>query len=251
MTTMTKTNPIADMHAQALQLEDSGRWADAAALWQRIASHKNASKKARAEAKGRAAAARVRAEAKTESAPKGHEKIQELDGEKAVPAQQPNADDQPNREEPSTMAEPAAPAPAEQPTLTSDARMPPVGTVIQKRDRAGAIRCECTIVDGGVEYKDRRYTSLSSAAVAASKDLGLTAKTLDGWAWWGLKVRTAPVNRSGVAALTRTFEKYRERVSAILQGAAADNRAKLEEVLRAQVATLTELAGPPSEVHHE
>ena len=58
------TGPLAELAAEASRLEEAGNWGDAAQVWQRIGSHKNASKKTRAEAKGRAAAARVRAEAK-------------------------------------------------------------------------------------------------------------------------------------------------------------------------------------------
>ncbi len=34
-----------------------------------------------------------------------------------------------------------------------DPRLPPVGTVIKKLDRHGAVRCEVKVVEGGFEYK--------------------------------------------------------------------------------------------------
>src|SRR5207248_2386410 len=101
---------------------------------------------------------------------------------KDAPAGDPGANDAPA----------AAPAPEESKTPKArDVRLPEVGTVIQKRDRKGELRSECKVVDGGIEYKGTVYKSLSSAALAASKDLGLGASTLDGWSWWGLKTRPA------------------------------------------------------------
>ncbi len=65
------------------------------------------------------------------------------------------------------------------------------------------LRCECKVVEGGIEYKSVTCSSLSAAALAASKDLGLGAKTIDGWAWWDLKTReVAPAKKelhSGVS----------------------------------------------------
>ena len=65
-------------------------------------------------------------------------------------------------------------------------RLPPVGTIIQKADRHGAVRCECEVIDGGVRYAGKNYTSISAAANAAAVDLGLTCTTLNGFLWWGL-----------------------------------------------------------------
>jgi hypothetical protein len=250
--TNQKNASIAQLRSHAVQLEDIGRWAEAARVWQRIASHKNASKKTRAEASGRAAAAGVRAEAKSQSAAQVEESMPLTVEEQ--PAGQPPADEQPltAKPAPTPVDAPATRSTDAAPTSPTDARMPSVGTVIQKRDRAGAVRCECTVIDGGVEYAGARYTSVSAAAVAASKDLGLTAKTLDGWAWWGLKARTATAaNRSSVDVLTRAFEKYRERVAALLRSADAQGRPKLEEVLRSHASTLNELATSTAEARRE
>ena len=66
-----------------------------------------------------------------------------------------------------------APAATAAPT-TPDPRLPAPGTVLQKKDSHGAVRCECTSEDGGIRYADKVYRSLSSAAMVAAKDLGLT-----------------------------------------------------------------------------
>lgn len=48
-------------------------------------------------------------------------------------------------------------------------------------DRHGSVRCECTVEDGGVRYAGKVYRSLSAAAMAAAKDLGLTNRTQNLW----------------------------------------------------------------------
>jgi len=71
-----------------------------------------------------------------------------------------------------------------------DPRVPPPGTVLQKRDRQGAVRCECTVETDGVRYRDALFPSLSAAAMAAARDLGLGSKTQNGFAFWGLGRRS-------------------------------------------------------------
>src|SRR4051794_8463426 len=53
---------------------------------------------------------------------------------------------------------------------SQDPRMPAPGTVIQKKDRYGIVRCECTVEEGGIRYAATLYRSLSAAAMAAAKD---------------------------------------------------------------------------------
>jgi hypothetical protein len=72
------------------------------------------------------------------------------------------------------------PAPRER-----DERLPPVGTVLRRVDRHGNVRCECTIEEGGIRYNGTLYKSLSAAAIAATKDMGLKSKTMNGWSFWG------------------------------------------------------------------
>lgn len=71
-------------------------------------------------------------------------------------------------------------------TSMQDPRVPPPGTVLQKRDRQGEVRCECTVETDGIRYRDTLFPSLSAAAMAAARDLGLASKTQNGFAFWGL-----------------------------------------------------------------
>ena len=119
------------------------------------------------------------------------------------------------------------------PTSASDPRLPPVGTVIQKRDRHGAIRCECTVEGEGIRYAGTLYRSISSAALAAAKDLGLRNKSENGYVFWGL-VKLRRPGEDPVAAFERAWGRYRERVEAFVRnGITEENREKLAtEVMR-------------------
>ncbi len=287
----SKTNAqgeIAKLAEQAALLEDAGHWGEAAQVWQRISSHKNASKKTRAEAKGRVAAALVRAEAKNAKAEVAQEVEPPVevtpendtaatgdapvnateDGAlsmEAAPESAPADDVAPTPPTPEPDAStgdgggeggaaesaagegatPEEPKPATE-AKSSGARLPEVGTVIQKRDRKGELRCECKVVEGGIEYKGTVYKSLSAAALAASKDLGLGASTLDGWAWWGLKTRPAlPVVKKNVGEkLERAFTKYRERVAQVIKDATGDDLIRVTNLLKAQGAELIAMVEP-------
>jgi hypothetical protein len=106
-------------------------------------------------------------------------------------------------------------------------RMPAPGTLIQKRDRHGAVRCECTVEEGGIRYGNSLYRSLSAAAMAAAKDLGLTNKTQNGFTFWGL---SKPPSRSSdpLAALDRAWERYHGTVAAVVKdGVTDENKAKV------------------------
>jgi hypothetical protein len=104
---------------------------------------------------------------------------------------------------------------------TPDPRLPAPGTVLQKLDRHGIVRCECTIEEGGVRYAGKVYRSLSSAAMAAAKDLGLTNKTQNGFVFWGLSKPPRPA-RDPLAALERAWERYRGSVEAVVKDGASD-----------------------------
>ena len=67
------------------------------------------------------------------------------------------------------------------PSPEADPRLPAVGTVIQKRDRHGVVRCECTVEKDRIRYGRTPYRSISSAALAAARDLGLKNKTQNLW----------------------------------------------------------------------
>ena len=67
-----------------------------------------------------------------------------------------------------------------------DPRLPSVGTVIQKRDRYGNVRCKCKVEKHGIRYNGTVYRSLSGAAMAAATDLGLGSPTQNGFLFWAL-----------------------------------------------------------------
>jgi len=115
---------------------------------------------------------------------------------------------------------------------TPDPRLPAAGTVLQKRDRHGAVRCECTIEEGGVRYAGKVYHSLSAAAMAAAKDLGLNNKTQNGFTFWGL---SKPPRRTSdpLVALDRAWERYHGNVEALVKdGVTDENRSKVVAAIR-------------------
>jgi hypothetical protein len=95
--------------------------------------------------------------------------------------------------------------------------LPPVGTVIHKRDRHGETRCSCKIVEGGVSYEGTVYKSLSAAAMAAATDLGLENKTQNGWVFWGL-VKPRAAAKDLVEAFKQASERFRAKVTTIKTG---------------------------------
>lgn len=123
-------------------------------------------------------------------------------------------------------------------------RLPPVGTVIVKKDRHGTERARCTVVDGGVEFDGTVYKSISAAAMAAAKALGLNSKSLDGYAWFGLKsAPRAASKRDATIALLRAFERYHERVATAAKVDDAEQRIKVQEAIRQHIAALQALVG--------
>jgi len=124
-----------------------------------------------------------------------------------------------------------------------DARLPPVGTVIEKRDRHGQVRCECTVEEGGISYGGTLYSSLSAAAMAAAADLGLTNKTQNGYTFWGLsKPPRAPTDP--LEALERAWDRYHGKVAAVVKDDVNDeNRAKVASAMRKQAQVIETLLG--------
>ena len=115
---------------------------------------------------------------------------------------------------------------------TPDPRLPVPGTALQKRDRHGAVRCECTVEDGGIRYAGKVYRSLSSAAMAAAKDLGLTNKTQNGFTFWGL---SKPPRRPSdpLVALDHAWDRYHGNVEALVKdGVTDENRSKVVAAIR-------------------
>jgi len=123
-------------------------------------------------------------------------------------------------EQAATSRKPTTPegAAAQETPAASDTRLPPVGTVIQKRDRHGAVRCECEVTAEGIRYQGELYRSLSAAAVAAAKELGLAAKAINGFTFWGL-AKPARSAADPLAALERAWDRYASKVESVLEGA--------------------------------
>jgi hypothetical protein len=131
-------------------------------------------------------------------------------------------------------AAPAAPQ-------TPDPRLPAPGTLLQKRDRHGAVRCECTVEADGIRYAGKVYKSLSAAAMAAAKDLGLTNKTQNGFVFWGL---SKPPRKAGdpLVALERAWERYHGNVAALVKERFTDeNRAAVLSTIKKHVQAIESL----------
>lgn len=127
---------------------------------------------------------------------------------------------------PKTKAAPkpevAKAAPAKPPReQVRDPRLPEPGTVIKKRDRQGNVRCECTVEANGIRYNSKLYRSLSAAAMAAAKDLGLGGKTQNGFTYWGL---TKPPRKgvNPIASLEKAWQRYRDRLQATISNGVSD-----------------------------
>lgn len=124
---------------------------------------------------------------------------------------------------------------------TPDPRLPAPGTALQKRDRHGSVRCECTVEDGGIRYAGKVYRSLSSAAMAAAKDLGLTNKTQNGFTFWGL---SKPPRRPSdpLVALDRAWDRYHGNVEALVkEGVTDENRSQVIAAIRKHVQVIESL----------
>jgi len=131
----------------------------------------------------------------------------------------------------------SAPAPRER-----DPRLPPVGTVLVKRDRTGATRCEATIEAEGIRYNGTLFGSLSGAAMAAAKDLGLGDTAINGWLWWGIGKQARVTDP--IELLQTAWDRFHERANRAFATAKDDDavRTKLQAALAGQVKKLEQLA---------
>jgi hypothetical protein len=143
-----------------------------------------------------------------------------------------------------TAATTDAPVPnrAATPAPERDPRLPPPGTVIKKRARDGSVRCECTVDADGIRYKGTLFKSLSAAAMAAAKDLGIGGATQNGFTFWGLSKPPRPA-ADPVEALGRAWERYRERASSIVGSVKDDDRERVRDLLGEHADALKELRG--------
>jgi hypothetical protein len=213
---------------QALAHEKAGHWLHAVEEWASVERLAN-SKKAREEAAGRKAAAWVRAHAKRGAKPVvGDADTTPKEAERSTPS----------AADTSTTGPTGEPA---KPTRERDPRLPPIGTPLSKRDRAGQERARCTVVESGVEYNGTVYRSLSAAAVAAAKDLGLKSTTQDGYAFWQLKAAT-PREKDPIGALERAWERYRERAASAAKTAGDDDRTKIHGAISQHLSALNLIA---------
>jgi hypothetical protein len=164
-----------------------------------------------------------------------------VSGKKAAAPRPPARE--PDAETAAARATASAPKDAEQAPRESDARLPPPGTVLRKLARDGSVRCECTVEEaGGIRYKDTLYRSLSAAAMAAAKDLGLTNKTQNGWVFWGVTKAARPAG-DPLEALGRAWERYRERATSVVGSVKDDDRARVLELIDQHVEVIKELRG--------
>ena len=98
---------------------------------------------------------------------------------------------------------------ATKPQPTSKTEPPSLvpGTVLRKLDRKGKTRCECTVEAEGYRYKGTVYGSLSGAAAAAAKDVGLSGTSFNGYVFWGL---TKPGVKNTLERVEQLFRRYSE-----------------------------------------
>jgi hypothetical protein len=150
---------------------------------------------------------------------------------------------------PTAVAE-AAQAPAPEGATTAvpprervrDPRLPPPGTVIEKRDRQGSVRCKCAVEEDGIRYEGKLYKSLSAAAMAAAKDLDLGGKTQNGFTFWSLS-KPSRHAADPLEALGRAWERYRERATSVVGGVKDDDRARVRELIDQHTEVIKELRG--------
>jgi hypothetical protein len=141
------------------------------------------------------------------------------------------------RHKPNAAATKDSTGPAER-----DQRLPPVGTVIRKLDRHGAVRCEVEVVEGGFEYKGEFFKSLSGAACAAAKDLGIHGQ-VNGFVFFGIVKQDAKA-RNPVQAIERVWDRYNARVKAIAgAGLDAGTKKQVAELLEEHRAKIAEASG--------
>ena len=144
-----------------------------------------------------------------------------------MPAKSRKTTKKPSKSAPRTAAKPQA----SQPALTP-------GTVLRKTDREGKVRCECTVEAGGFRYEGKLYNSLSGAASAAAKDLGLSGTSFNGYVFWGLK----PSGRDPLHRVEHLWQRYSNAAAQLLKAGGPEKTAALER-LRQHVAQIKAIAG--------
>jgi hypothetical protein len=110
------------------------------------------------------------------------------------------------------------------------------GTVLRKQDRHGRA-VECTTEAEGYSYAGQAYASLSGAAAAAAKDLGLKGTSFNGYVFWGL---TRPGRATELDRLEHLWNRYSAAAVALLNSAEKD---AAQERLRQHSAQMKAVAG--------
>ena len=247
-------NDVADATREAEALEAAGKWAEAAIAWGVVID--DAGGKQKQKAAGRQAAAKVRAgaeEQRQEDEAGEAAEVAEADDEAAQEAERKAREERADAIEEtraSTPEEMAAEADAEKPEKTPkqpkaekapqarDARLPAAGTVLVKTGRDGSERVRCTILEDRVEYAGTTYKTLSAAGLKAMGDLGLSAKTCDGFAFWGLKGAPRPAKGIDLESLEKAGERYREMVTRGIETIDADQRTKVQALVARHIEAL-------------
>ena len=119
----------------------------------------------------------------------------------------------------------------------ADLRSPPVGTTLTKTDRTGKVRCACTVEKDGVRYGDKLYATLSGAAVAAAKDLGLSGNTFNGFVFWQV-VKPLRAAQNPAERLELLWKRYAEVLGKAVDG---EHKAVVTKVAKTHGAALAEL----------
>jgi hypothetical protein len=101
------------------------------------------------------------------------------------------------------------------------------GTVLRKLDRAGKVRCECSVEAGGYKYDGTLYGSLSGAAAAAASKLQLAGKSFNGYVFWGLK---QPGGRDALHRVEHLWQRYASSVAALLKTDSPEKVTALQRV---------------------
>ena len=116
------------------------------------------------------------------------------------------------------MARKVAKAKSSKTTSAPKAEAPALvpGTVLKKLDRKGKTRCECTVEADGYRYRGTVFTSLSAAAGAAAKDIGLKGKSFNGYVFWGL---AKPGRVGGLDRLEHLWNRYSSAAVGLLKSA--------------------------------
>ncbi len=136
---------------------------------------------------------------------------------------------------PAKNATAAAPTPA--PAASPTPATPTPGTVLKKLDREGKVRCECIVEADGFRFDGKLYSSISAAAVAAAKSLGLAGTSFNGYVFWGL---AKPSGRDLAHRLDGLWQRYASAATALLKADGADRAANLDRV-RQHLAQLKEM----------